>query len=64
MITRVDGVEGYEIQKVTKPNGQVLRYQVVALPAGNADAVKVFVNLKSARAAIGKGNNGRIANVN
>lgn len=55
MIQVVDRTEKYEVQKITKPDGKLIRYQTVELPHGNSDAVKVFVTLESARAAIGKG---------
>ncbi len=60
MITLVDRTEKYEIQKVTKPNRKLIRYQVVELPHGNTEAVKVFVNLESARHAIGKSVTGQV----
>lgn len=59
MITVVDRANGLTVQKVTKPSGKLIRYQVAPEKAGDAFAVKVFATLESARAAIGKTNGGK-----
>jgi hypothetical protein len=51
------------VQKVTKPNGALVRYQVVTNGIFDANQTKVFVNLESARAAIGKTVSGKSANI-
>ncbi len=58
MITVVDRNDTHVVQKVTKPNGVLVRYQVVINGVYDAEQVKPFVNLESARAFIGKANNG------
>ncbi len=63
MITIVDKVDGFEIQKITKPDGKLVRYQVVQLPAGDSEQVRVFMALEMARAAIGKTKSGKVAEV-
>jgi hypothetical protein len=50
------------VQKVTKPDGKLVRYQVAPIPAGDTEAVKVFMTLEMARAAIGKTNGGKVIN--
>lgn len=59
MITVVDRANDRIIQKITKPDGKLIRYQVVD-KAGDSNAVKVFSNLQPARAAIGKTNGGKL----
>lgn len=54
MITVVDRNGDKVVQKVTKPNGNLVRYQVVTNGVYDAEQTKVFVNLESARIAIGK----------
>lgn len=63
MITVVDRGNGYVVQKVTKPNGNLVRYQVAPEGVFDAEAIKVFVTLESSRAAIGKTANGKSASV-
>ena len=62
MITIVDHNKTHSVQKVTKPDGKLVRYQVAPIPAGDTEAVKVFMTLEMARAAIGKTNGGRMVN--
>ena len=62
MITIVDHNNTHSVQKVTKPDGKLVRYQVAPIPAGDTDSVKVFMTLEMARAAIGKTNGGRVVN--
>ncbi len=62
MITVVDKANGMTVQKVTKPNGRLVRYQLVPAVAGDSASVKVFASLSAARAAIGKTNGGKHAN--
>lgn len=59
MITVVDRANGLAVQKVTKPNGKLIRYQVTPEKAGDANAVKVFATLEAARDAIGKTTGGK-----
>lgn len=64
MITVVDRNAGQIVQKVTKPNGAVLRYQTapesVLKGEGDATLVKVYVSLADARQAIGKTVSGKV----
>lgn len=59
MIVTVDSSGIHEVQKVTKPNGALLRYQVTPIPAGDAGCVHVFATLESARVFIGKSADGK-----
>ncbi len=59
MITVVDKANGHVVQKITKPNGKLVRYQLVPAAAGDSAAVRVFASLSAARAAIGKTNGGK-----
>jgi hypothetical protein len=52
MITVVDKANGHVVQKVTKPDGKLVRYQLVPEIAGDSASVKVFATLTSARAAL------------
>lgn len=61
MITIVDRGNGITIQKVTKPNGKLVRYQTVPEGTFDAEQVKVFVTLESARATISKTVSGKAA---
>lgn len=62
MIIVVDKANGQTVQKVTKPDGRLVRYQVVpAEHIGDAQVIKVFTSLAAARAAIGKTNGGKNA---
>lgn len=59
MITIVDKGETASgpavVQKISKPNGKLVRYQVVTLAnVGNAAEIKVFMTLQDARIFIGK----------
>ena len=56
MIVIVDRYNGKAVQKVTKPNGALVRYQVVSEDTiGNTGEIGVFVTLESARKHIGRG---------
>lgn len=59
MIVVVDRANGLIVQKVTKPNGNLVRYQVKPEGIFDAEQTKVFATLESARAAIGKSVGGK-----
>jgi hypothetical protein len=56
MIRQVDKRDGYIIQKVVKPNGKVVAYQIMPVGMINGDAthIRAFATLQAAREAIGK----------
>lgn len=59
MITTVDRNNGYVVQKVTKPDGKLVRYQVKPEDVFDSEQVLVCANLTLARAAIGKTHTGQ-----
>lgn len=64
MITTVDKNGIHEVQKITKPNGKLVRYQATPIPAGDYGLVKVFISLEDARAFIGKTTGGKVKPLN
>lgn len=61
MITTVDRTNHFVVQKVSKPNGETIRYQIVPISSiGDSSAVAVVPTLAEARAAIGKSQGGKL----
>jgi hypothetical protein len=60
MIVNVDKHNDLIVQKVTKPDGKLVRYQVLQQGIYDSSRIKVFMTLESARHAIGKTNGGQL----
>lgn len=60
-ITVVDKTAHFVVQKVSKPNGETIRYQVLPISSiGDSSAVMVLSSLAEARATIGKSQGGKL----
>lgn len=60
MITVVDRANGFVVQKVSKPNGETVRYQVcLEQHIGDSSQVLAYMSLAEARATLGKGKGGK-----
>lgn len=60
MITVVDRSNGLVVQKVSKPDGKIVRYQICAeANLGDFSQVVAYSTLAEARAAVGKSQGGK-----